>query len=53
MGRYKLPDELLKKVVSIRLQQKTIEEIEKIEPLQSFIEKSVEIYLQMRKNEEK
>jgi hypothetical protein len=52
MGRRPLRPDQVKKVRSIRLTTKKIQEIEKIDKLQTFIEESIEIYLKIRQNEQ-
>jgi hypothetical protein len=45
MGRHPLPENELKKRVSVRLKQEMIDEIKKHGSLQNVIEKALEVYL--------
>lgn len=53
MGRKKINDYLLKKVISVRLSQLTIDEIDKIGKRQSIIEEAIKLYLKLKQNDEK
>lgn len=41
MGRKRLPEEQLRKRISIRLEQKDIDKIKQVSTLQNFIEKAI------------